>query len=758
MRAAVGAKRPVEDQENPMPDKSISQGISGAEPFSSDPQIVAQAIVNLHIARRNLLIYPATHEQVQRSLARAFKSLGRVLVDNPSATMAVMKDTIDVGGLTLPSKKPAFKDLANLLRQYQIATVTFTRGLEETELTRFLQLIATDSEKVKMGGGIEAAAASKLTRIQIRTVDYSHLQLTEEKEILSTAEQEQDVSIWQQFVSQVIAGSSQERDEWDARPASNPEPAELADLLNSRRLDPQQAIDQYEAVITAASRPAQDSQAYLEGIQNFQEMIKELNPDLQRQFLAAFFDRCDQLKTPADAAHLFDGLGAALIVKMLRQANSEGRKISPSLLAFINKVGHLQIPESKLVMLKNKGADAGFLSAESIEKLLAHEAYDTYVDEDYEVMLRHFTLNGRSDKENRIGKTFKQNLADTLDDAHTNSHVGLALTRLMAISDDVQGYRDWARQLSYILEDLLNNRAFPCLIQILTFIREEKKTAEKERAEIAGLLVDRFSDHQFVSKSVAATIGSGNKIRTDALAFLRDLGEPVAVEILEGIISVQSLETDGVLMQLLESLGPVVVQEALERINDSKPEYVRAMIRIVGRLGDDSSAEQIKPLMDHSNSDVCMEALAMLLKRKNKWGLICLREMINQPWSPVVQQAFQLAGCYKVNEVVPNLMAYVQRRGVLRLDLERRAAALKALGAIGDSRAIPVLTKLAHRRWSKIRKHLRYLKEVLFESLDGYPYADILPLLHFGIKQKNGIIHSACEKRLRRAAKYKDTM
>jgi hypothetical protein len=138
--------------------------------------------------------------------------------------------------------------------------------------------------------------------------------------------------------------------------------------------------------------------------------------------------------------------------------------------------------------------------------------------------------------------------------------------------------------------------------------------------------------------------------------------------------------------------------------------------------------------------------LGTLLRFKNNWGLIRLRELIDAPWSDVTRQAIALAGDYKVKEVVSMLIAYAQRRG----DVQRQEASIRALGRIGDARAIAVLDKLARRRWSMSKKHQLHLKQVIFESLDGYAARDILDLLHFGIKQKDAAIRSNSEKMLRK--------
>ncbi len=68
-------------------------------------------------------------------------------------------------------------------------------------------------------------------------------------------------------------------------------PDELADLLNQHILNPQAAIARYEQVVADAVDAQSGSLHMSEASMHFQQMIKELNPDLQNQFLSATFDR-----------------------------------------------------------------------------------------------------------------------------------------------------------------------------------------------------------------------------------------------------------------------------------------------------------------------------------------------------------------------------------------------------------------------------------------------------------------------------------
>jgi HEAT repeat protein len=121
--------------------------------------------------------------------------------------------------------------------------------------------------------------------------------------------------------------------------------------------------------------------------------------------------------------------------------------------------------------------------------------------------------------------------------------------------------------------------------------------------------------------------------------------------------------------------------------------------------------------------------------------------MLAGDWSEQAARAMQLAGMYKVREVVPLLAEIAQRIGGPReADLERREAALQTLGAIGDPRAMAALTHIAGRRWSLAPKVLGRLKRVLYESLEGYPYEAARELLHQGLRQKNSDIAAICER------------
>ncbi len=728
-----------------MTDSIKSDENDGTEPTPENLQLIAKVAMDLHIARRNFMIYPDTHEQVQRSLDRTFDHMGQVFAQQSRMTLMVQKQGLAVGQNVLPSKSAVFKDMATLLKQYEIATLTFTQGLEKQELVRFLKLIVTDRDAILSQGGIDGALQrADVPHIQIQSIDYSQLQVTEERRIDRASEDRiEQVSVWQQFVDQLITVDGQPNDRSER--VFNPE--KLAEMLNDQSMDVTRAIDQYKHIIETDSALDDNLGALSAGLPQFQQMIKKLNPGLQSQFLASTFDQCALLDTMADTARLIDGLGGKLVLKMLKQANDQNKAISPSLLAFVKKMAHMGDGlAAEMPGAVPGGGDKGFAAAE-IETLFAHEQYDQYVDSGYGELLEKMVAQTQEGAPTDTFGRIQHQVTESLTPVHVNSHVGRAMLALMRASPDIESYRSWARQLAYFLDDLLDSQAFEFMVEMMAFLNQEKEGHDPEKAKIAGLVLDRFSDPQFVAQAVEMFRGLGDQIDAHAMSFLVALGEPVVVEIFEGLDPDETfMEGDNLTARLLGNLAALTTQEAIARFDDPRPEYVRRMIRIVSRLGDDRIAEQVKLLLDHDDPDIRMEALSALLKLRNKWGLIQLRHMLSDPKTPEFVAAIELAGRHKVFEAVPQLVACAGRNR----DLKCQEAVLRALGNIGDPRAIPILTKLASRRWSISKKNRQHIQRVLFDTLAGYPHDEIKPLLHMGLKQKDAVIKATCEQVLKK--------
>jgi hypothetical protein len=708
-----------------------------------------EALWDLNIARKNILIYPPSHEQVQRSTMRAHERLEQLLSRVGQVTVLAAEERLIVGGVPLDPKSTLLRELAAALSAVEIAALIFSHGLERGELLNFLRRLATDSRTKETDKGPEEAfRADEHRHIQIRFVDYSRLRFSEESAIDRRSADAGRSPLWSELVASML-----ERDDNLSEETSPTgiDPVHLAGMLNRHTIDPQCAVDIFDRFVSAGVASSEGDEARTsDGIavlRRFNQLIQELTPDLRDRFTTVAFDRTNQSGDTAGFGWLIEGLGLEIALEMVRRAKADDKKISPSLLAFIEKVK--QIPPSAAGQDRQPMVEKRFTST-SVRTLLSREAYEFYVDQEYDRLLKGM---GAAANVDRLppSEILAKELDFGMSTKEIDCHTGYALMRLMAVSGDIGGYRDWARQLALMLDDLARSRAFGCLCEILTFVRKEHEgQADLERKKITGLVFDRFMAPEFMAGLVAAAEMEKDETADDIGRLIAMLGEPAVVEILDSLHGHESAEVLEKKMLLLEAFGPLAAVQAQQRLNESHPPHAALMMRIIGRLGQGDTIEAVRPWLESSDVGVRLEALAVLVKHRNPWGLLRLRDLIKGNWSHTSERAMELAGRFKVKEMVPHLSAILERRGSIAADFPRREAAIRTLGRIGDPGGLAVLKKMAYRRWALSGKPLAQLKRTLYESLEGYPFNEVNDLIHFGLKHKDQGIQEICRRMLRK--------
>ncbi|MDA8141561.1 MAG: hypothetical protein M0036_23205 [Desulfobacteraceae bacterium] len=707
-----------------------------------------EAVTDLNIARKNLLIYPASHEQVQRSVQRAFERMKGIASRLAPFTLTVLSERLAIGSHLLEEKGVAIKEMAQTFKQRSVAAITFLPELGQEELLDLLKFLAAEPDRTKTDVGLTNLQG--LTHILLHAVDYSKLHLTIEDQVQRHKGPAKETAPWNLFVSQLSAGTAAGPVETALSSQTLFDSRQMAEMLNTRQVDPGQAVAYYRTIMADYMKQVSTSKTpkAISGLalERFNRLLKELHPDLQQQFLAVAFDQWVKHDDPDGLGGLAGGMEDRLVVTMLRQANAQGKRISPSLMAFVKKMAPLSgRPASK----PHSGRRAD--TRQKVQTLLNKEDYESYVDDSYDGLLQQLSKDMAPDDTSSEMAALKSEMLDFLEEQQLAARVGAALESLMRASIDVEEYRDWARQLTFMLDDMIIMGAYGPLLDLLSAVQLQcRGYADSERAKICALVLDHFHSTSFLATAMASLNKEVAKVDPKALTLLERLGEPAIAEAMEFLSTQETIDPHCAVFVFLQQCESLVIEEALERLRDPRPRVICRTLELIRILGQNFGAEGIRKLLAHEDPNVRLEALASLLHFNNPWGVVHLREILTGPWSEAVSQAMQIAGTYKVKEVVPLLVGMVERIGPVGPDMARREAALRTLGAIGDSQALASLTRIARRRWSISHKHLVQLKRVLFESLEGYEFGSVKELLHLGLKQKDHLIASTCWRLLKK--------
>jgi HEAT repeat protein len=724
-----------------------------------DTRLLSEAVIELNISRKNVGIYPAGHIQITRSIDRAFELLLRLFEVRPEMTLGVAKDTLLVGQDYLDRKNPVYRDFALSMNQQGIAAVTFISGLDKGELVKFHRILTTKPEDIRASGSIEAVmSASGIQHIRIMAINYDGFHVTEEKEIFKPAAKAAATSggdVWQDFVSLLSTGTLAGQGQGvSLKDAEHVDPAELARLLNERKLDPTAAIQSYDRIISSHVRGAAEKKDLTheqsKTLASLNALIKDLNPELRKQFLSVAFQRASSSATPAGAEEVVGGLTDDMVIEMLAQANVEGREISPTLTGLVGKLayahGQTDVPaEQRKEWLKQGrgGLSAPLILPEHMQKLFDREKYEEYVSADYEAMLKQMT-------ETPVVVTGEFSLeehAKTLEDSHLDFQIGRALVAFMEENIDEEDYKEFAAKLVAIAPQFLESGNFELLFDISDTLR--RHASEKPLPGIQAAAEEArkiFADPEFILKALHAFEIWMKDKGQEAANLIQSLGPDVIPGLMDIFSRDESLGGRRVLFNLLCLFGEPAIGEAQKRLGDPRAYYVRNLLIFIRRAGTVASIPHIKPLLQHKELSVRMEALSTLLRFKDPGSVKFLRDAILSDDPDVASQAVSLAGQFRVVNVTEDVLARIKRVILFEADYQWNAEIIKALGEIGDPRAIPDLEKLARANWPLYPQSRLKFKETLFESLGRYPGERIANLLRIGAGLNSEKIKRACKK------------
>jgi HEAT repeat protein len=712
-----------------------------------DTKQIAEAVMELNILRKNVQVYPLGHDQVQRSLGRAYQALLKTLAVHSSLALGVAKNTLMLGDELLDPDSAVFRELTVALQRHDVAELTFQKGVREEELLRFLGIIAKRPEDVAAAGGVSAEfSAAALEHIAVRLMDYSQFHLTDRLETpreggVKDRKAEAD-RIWHDYISHFTSGTlSQSDEDINIDDLERLSPAQLAGALNSGRMESTVALNTYERIVSRHLRYTSSRKESAEGdhgnFSNLNLLLEELSPELRRQFLSATFNQCTPQRNIPEAEGLLRGLSRNFVVDMLRQASAEGKEISPSLLNLVQKIGHIGgiDPGKGISQPAWKPAAA---SRQKLQHLFKREDHETFIVPEYDELLSKISVAPQDDSDSTFPiEAYLESISSPQLDIQI-ARVVIAFLEMDIGSDE---YNDYADQLLAAVPPLLTAGLFGILLAIFeTFSRHSKeKNASGVRAA-ADAALKRLRAPELVVKAVRIFDRRQADKEKDARAFLVALGPAVVPESVKLLANRETVTESDPLLRVLGHFRGETISEAARRLDDTRLHVVINMLLLLQALDARETSESLLPFLTYPDAVLRMQALKTFLAFENPEAIPHLRQAVRSRRSAIFFQAVEWAGQYRIRAVVPDLLSKIRKYALFKSDLLANEAVISALGRIGDPEAIAPLEKMVAGTFTLNRARLLRLKRALYTSLAGYPYTAIVSLIKAGYRSRDKVI------------------
>lgn len=133
-------------------------------PYSSTQE---KALETLFVIKRgvvNLHLYPPNNPVVINNIEKIYESLTAIFEKEDSVIFAESDRNLIINDELMSQKNlgnPHIAIFLVLMINWKMKSITFMKGLEKSELTPFLEILAKKPEEIKIKGGLEQVVSEK---------------------------------------------------------------------------------------------------------------------------------------------------------------------------------------------------------------------------------------------------------------------------------------------------------------------------------------------------------------------------------------------------------------------------------------------------------------------------------------------------------------------------------------------------------------------------------------------------------------------
>jgi len=704
------------------------------EKLPLDVKLLADTVIELNLWRRSVGIYPLEHPVIKNAIERTSQNLEKLFEIRASITLGIAKDALVVDEYTLDRGNLAFKDFAKILHAKAISAITFSAGLNQAELARFLELITAKGGPV--GNELKELAQKDTEHVTFIPIDMNNFFFVEGTQRDEAAGE----GIWENYVQGILEGRLFGKD----GPGILSVPVEtVADAVNTG-ITEKSDEESYDRVINAYLGKKDESRMSREAFDKFFSLLDRIRPEIRRQFMTRAGARLSA--DIGKVENIFSEMTIESFQKVAGLFTEQASFIPSTLKNLIDKLAAIkQRKTSYFDFFYQQSAVLDDIEVgDDVITLFGEDHFHAYVNKEYQQELERMLAAKTSDKStvNLYSKECEEEVIDSV-------ALDIMLELLYADFITTADYLTIVTKLSDFMNVFVDTGRFEEILQAYNTLSSHALSG-KFTHEASSTVEYFFHSRDFISRLITAFNLWGRREREGAVRLARALRRSVTDPLLDALAEEQDPSMRKFLLSLLEGIGSDVVPSAVKRLDDDRWYVTRNMISLIRNCNGKKEVEKIRRFVRHQNTEVRIEALRTLLSFGTPDAVPYLKACLQSEEPGMRQGAIKLAANFRVRDAVPYLVTLVAKRDLFGAEAVNKRDIVKSLGEIGDSQAIEALLKI-YRSWSLFnRKSLEELKVEIFRNLQNYTPEAVRKLIDVGRNAKNEEIRALCEKGLRR--------
>ena len=725
---------------------------------------VAEAIVIINKATKNLRLYPPSSAIIVNTIDKLQEVFLDIFAQETSLDFAEAEKQLLVGGEALPPKEQVLLQVVSfvdLLINFSLKSITFQKGMSREELIAFLGLIVQPPVSGNQGDALQAALAEKqVTHIILNQKVY--IAKDQDSQLLASLDIKDDEIVKymaeaypdEDFDIEKIRGMVQD-DAW----VSNIFQSGMKQIMKdqgvvSSNLLTQSMMRLFAVLDKVTSLLDQEKICRL-----IAKSIADLDPEMISQILSQDMDRIfggglfqqvvDQLSDEkieqvalqmqvTDQEHSLVGSAdrqsrddAYQRLLATEKGGEMQRKVAARQLAELTEQEREKIRLHEQVQQIIKGSDDQFLQSEwmtslpSIVTRILDVGEQRLADDLVERIVRGLASDAQNVRNEAAIALVEVTAPFTAEGqlAHIERNSGALvewIRREMTASSAYRKICSWLKDLS---RDLILRGSFTEAIPILeVFNRIHYGLLDKNDTinTIAGDIIRELASGELLTILFDEFENNRQNKQSEAGLVLVRLEEIPLNRLLDILRENEDSDKRVRILQVIADIGQMAVPFIRERLQGDEPwYYVRNLAYLMGKVGTETTADVLQPLLLHKNGRVREEALKSLHRTGgNNRGHLMMSAL------PTADDEFKLniiesLGSIKYVEAVPTLLDILKERplvaSVHRIELEEKICTI--LGKIGSGNALPVLKEISRPKFFLLKKYPENVRKAATRAL-----------------------------------------
>lgn len=721
------------------------------------------ALVIMITALKNVRLYPPTSATIINAVERLHLIFLGIFEQESPVIFAESEKSILICGKLLEQKdqeRSQVVTLLNILLGFGIRSISFGKNLEKEELNAFIDILSKKPEFIKNEGGLSQVMAGKNIR-HICLDEKVYVTLDKDRKIISSLDITDD-QITQSLMSSLpeLAADSQKLQETfkDKDPEwilqtfragllhLESQKGTLSNVQISEKL--QEMLVLLDKVTASLDQKDREniSQQIGETIatgdiarQLTTQTMEQLFGGVLLQFLIGKLEDIKYAETQRPGGGTADGQGGAGAdgtghqpgTRSICISGEEGKQNSADDQGKTDiKPNLIQVSKNLILSLKkneNTLLDESLMSIlpRIIEQLIAQKEHDTM-----EKVISNLVDNLFSDNAEVRAHAAKAltDIIDSLPPERKTEMIESLSERLIEWikieTSATPAYRTVCNYLLNIMQNFIKTFRFAETIPMLDIfsnmnvgILKKDNTMCKISLEIIRNLA---AEEYFAILFKELNTNEKNK-RDEADRILVGFGDVILNRLLDILRESGDSNERINALHIIIGMGQKALPAIIDQINKNAVwYYLRNLAYILGRIGNETHAHLLQPLLLHKDSRVRLEALKSISQiGRNQRGALLLSVL------PKADDQFKLSiietlGNAKCVDAVPNLLELLKKRSlkVLPLQIDMQEKICTALGLIGSSEAISTLSEIAESKsFLRLRVYPEQVKNAAQKAL-----------------------------------------